>query len=74
MVRKRMKEEGTLLGETKRLLNESPRTHAEIFMSTGLSPQWLSQLQSGKTRDPSVNKVQRLYEYLREQPLSVFVD
>jgi hypothetical protein len=40
-------------------------------MSTGLKPNWLSKLAQGRLPDPSVNKVQKLYEHLTAKPLEV---
>ena len=35
-----------------------------IYNATGLSFYWLRKFQAGEIKDPSVNRVQRLYEYL----------
>lgn len=35
----------------------------------GHSIKWLSELSNGRMKDPSVNKIQALYEYLSGKPL-----
>lgn len=64
-------ETGTLLIRTKELLATSGKTYLDIHSETGLTPHWLSFLANGKIANPSVNKVQRLYECLRGTKLAV---
>lgn len=64
-------EEQTLLARTRELLQETTTPYLDIYKATGLSPFWLSGLATGKVRDPSVNRVQQLYEFLSGRPLSV---
>ena len=61
--------EGTLLVHTRRALQTSEQTYLEIYNATGLDPNWLSGLVRGKTKNPSVNKVQTLYEHLTGKKL-----
>lgn len=68
---KRPVEAGSLLLATQQLLHDSHRTHEEIFLATGLPMQWLSSLVRGQTPDPSVNRVQKLYEFLSGKELKV---
>lgn len=55
---------GTLLQHTQRLLKDSEQTYSKIFVATGLEPNWLSGIASGRIKDPSVNRIQKLYEHL----------
>lgn len=53
----------SLLEETVKLIK--PREDiATISCNTGLAYDWLVKLKRGSIKDPSVNKIQRLYEYL----------
>lgn len=67
----------SLMEKTHRLLKESelsiPNVHAELRMSgiTSISYYWLRKFSSGQIKDPSVNKVQMLYEFLSGLPLNV---
>jgi hypothetical protein len=67
----------TLMEKTRRLLRESPLSlpdvHAELRMAgiNDISYYWLRKFSSGAFRDPSVNKVQRLYEFLTGTVLTV---
>lgn len=63
--------EGTLLARTRSLLQSTTESYLTIYNATGLNPNWLSLLSMGRMKDPSVNKVQRLYEYLSKKALSV---
>lgn len=64
-------ESGSLLLKTQRLLFDTELTHAEIFLATNIPIHWLTNFARGKTLDPSVNRVQKLYEYLTGKPLKV---
>lgn len=61
----------SLLTKTKELLLDHEGTYFDIYDKTGIQPTWLSALATGRIKNPSVNKVQRLYEHLRGQPLTV---
>lgn len=61
--------EGTLLVHTRRALQSTTATYLDIYKDTGLDPNWLSLMSRGKLRNPSVNKVQKLYEHLTGKPL-----
>ncbi len=63
--------EGSLLARTRELLLSCEQSYLTIYMSTGLKPNWLSKLARGRLPDPSVNKVQKLYEHLTAKPLEV---
>jgi hypothetical protein len=64
-------EEGTLLARTRDLLRNTGESYLAIYKHTGLKPNWLSLLATGAIPDPSVNKVQALYEYLSAKKLPV---
>lgn len=56
--------EGTLLARTRELLQSTQQSYLAIYQATNLNPNWLSALVSKRMTNPSVNKVQALYEYL----------
>lgn len=62
-------EDCALLRETKLLLLKSNRTYLQIYQDTGLDPNWLSSVLKGRTKNPSVNRIQKLYEYLSGRTL-----
>lgn len=62
-------EQSTLLQATVKLLEKSEKRPHEIFAETGLPFHWIQSLMKGKTPNPSVNRVQYLYEYLTNQKL-----
>ena len=63
----------TLLHETLHLLRQRPRsvTYEKIEEATGLKASWLSMLASDDIKDPSVNSIQKLYEFLSGKKLNV---
>ena len=65
------KEAGTLLVRTMELLNECKLSMIKIHVMTDLPYHWLQQLSTNKTTDPSVNRIQYLYEFLTEQAIDV---
>lgn len=50
--------------ETLRLLKERTNTLDCIHKETGLPFYWLRKFAYGEIKDPSVNRVEKLYEYL----------
>ncbi len=56
---------------TLELLRSSPEDTAAVAVATGLSYSWIVTFAADRMRNPSVNKVQRLYEYLTGKPLRV---
>ena len=60
---------GTLMLETQKLLKDQDLL--DIYSKTGISFYWLRKFSSGEFKNPSVNRVQRLYEFLKGQPLFV---
>jgi len=63
--------ECALLRTTRELLKKSEKTTLQIYMDTNLQPGWLDAVRKGTTKNPSVNRIQHLYEYLSQQKLSV---
>jgi hypothetical protein len=61
---------GSLLQKTRAMLSEKKRSsYFKIYDATGLHPNWLSGVATGRIRDPSVNRIQALYEFLKGQAL-----
>lgn len=60
---------GTLMVETQKLLKS--KNLLEVYSSTGISFYWLRKFAAGEFKNPSVNRVQSLYEFLAEKPLFV---
>lgn len=60
---------GTLLETTLRLLRERQNTLPDIAMATTLPFYWLRKVAGGEIADPSVNRIQTLYEYLSGKKL-----
>lgn len=63
--------ERSLLSKTRHLLKATKFSQLEIYQATGLTPFWLTSISTGKVSDPSVNKIQTLYEFLSGKHLSV---
>ena len=45
--------------------------NAQIAKATGLSPSWITDFTKGNIADPSVDRVEILYNYLNNAPLKV---
>jgi len=58
----------SLYEETVRLLN-SRTDIAAIAAATNLQYDWVIKLKRGDIKDPSVNKIQTIYEHLSGKPL-----
>ena len=58
---------GSLMLETQRMLKE--RDLLAVYTATGISFYWLRKFASGEFKNPSVNRVQSLYEFLKGEPL-----
>ena len=61
----------TLLQHTRRLLQVTDQSYLDIYKATGLNPNWLTGIATGRINDPSVNRVQALYEHLKGKALTV---
>lgn len=53
------------------LLETNTITHLEIYKATDISPNWLWQFATGCISDPSVNRIEVLYNFLNGTPLEV---
>lgn len=62
---------GTLYARTLELLKNSDKPLPLIYKETDLPFYWLRKLSQGEIKDPSVNRVQKLYEYLSGSTLEV---
>lgn len=64
-------QEGSLMKKTRELLNADNRDLFEIYAATKISFYWLKKFSKGEFDNPSVNRVQFLYEFLSGNKLSV---
>lgn len=62
---------GTLHARTLALLKQSKVPLPEIYKETDIPYYWLKKFSSDEIKDPSVNRVQRLYEFLAGKQLEV---
>lgn len=62
---------GSLMTRTRELLKTSEQGFLEIYSETGLPFYWLRKFSNGEFRNPSVNRVQFLYEHLTGKPLTI---
>jgi len=60
---------GTLMMTTLKLLHESKESQEAIARGAGVSFYWLRKFAGGAPKDPSVNRVQKVYEYLTKSKL-----
>ena len=60
---------GTLMLETQKMLKDQDLL--TVYSETGISFYWLRKFSSGEFKNPSVNRVQHLYEFLKGKPLFV---
>lgn len=67
----RITQPATLLTRTRALLSNDERGLLTIHKESGLPFYWLKKFSAGEIKDPSVNKVQRLYEFLSRHKLAV---
>lgn len=62
---------GTLLKAALREIKDSKLTVFALHKKTGLPPDWLSQVKRGTIENPSVNRIQFLYERMTGKKLRV---
>lgn len=60
---------GELMKQTIALLNSSTSTVYQVAQDTGIPFHWLLNFGASRYRNPSVNRVQYLYEHLKKQRL-----
>ncbi len=61
----------SLMTETQRLLKQRSRTLLDVANDTGIPFYWLRKFHYGEIDNPSVNRVQKLYEYLAGKKLAL---
>lgn len=66
-----MNQHCTLYVKTLALLHACKKPLPLIYKETDLPFYWLRKLYDGKIENPSVNRIQRLYEYLTGKPLEL---
>jgi hypothetical protein len=71
MPQKKFDAQGTLHKKTFDLVKKDDRSLAELSTDTGLPFYWLQRFSQGAFKNPSVNRVQHLYEKLTGKPLKV---
>ncbi len=54
----------TLLTETKNMLVSTDRTKREIADGAGVGKEWLNKFAQGQIKDPGINRVQAVHDYL----------
>ena len=69
--RKDETEAGSLHQTTLELLKSSEETTFNVAVATGLTYGWIVAFSANKMRNPSVSKVQTLYEYLTGKPIKL---
>ncbi len=57
--------------KTYEMLRQDKRTLLDIHKESGLPFYWLRKFHAGRIPEPSVNKVQALYEFLSNKPLEL---
>lgn len=60
---------GTLHLRTIEMLKASEQSPLQIYAATGITPAWLAAFRQDKMKQPSVNRVQALYEFLTGQKI-----
>lgn len=56
-----------LLNETIELVRSSELTYEVIAKESGVSPRWINYLMSRGRKNPQINHVQRVYDFLISQ-------
>jgi hypothetical protein len=59
--------ESRLLAETRRLLEQRDKSLQVISEETGINVHWLRKFSQGAFDDPGVNRIEHLYDYLRDE-------
>ena len=54
----------SLYDATRKLLRADKRTLVEIAQQSGVGFYWLRKISDGASKEPSVNQMQKLYEFL----------
>lgn len=61
----------SLLLRTRQLLRDDPRSLHDVAVQSQTPFYWLRKFHTGEIKDPGVNRVQRLYEFLTASTLTV---
>jgi hypothetical protein len=61
----------SLYQETLKLLKDNNESLLDIHKEANLPYFWLKKFKAGEIKDPSVNRVQSLYEYLTGKKLKI---
>jgi hypothetical protein len=61
----------TLLEKTVHLLKTRKVSCNQIFLDTKLPPNWIWCVEIGRIKAPSVQRIQKLYEYLSGKKLKI---
>lgn len=64
-------EPGKLMKKVQDLLKNDPRSIPEIYKQSGIPFYWLRKFADGAYQNPSVNRIERLYEFLTGKSLEV---
>lgn len=59
----------TFMQATIDLIEKDGRTDLELYRATGIPHHWIANLRKGNCLNPSVNRVQYLFEYLSGRKL-----
>lgn len=62
---------GTLMLRTRELLHDDNRDLLKIHKDTKIPFYWIRAFSAGQFNNPSVNRVQKLYEHLTSKPLQL---
>lgn len=62
---------GSLLIAARTFITEDKRDLLTLHKATGLPFYWLRDFQRGRTKNPSVNRVQRLIEFYQQRPIVI---
>ena len=69
--KKRFDSPGKLMIKTHQLLKADGRSIADISIDTGITFFWLQRFSAGSMKNPSVNRIEYLYEHLSKKSLNV---
>ena len=64
-------ETGALMAKVQAMLKEDERTLLKVFEDTQIPYYWLRTFAAGGYKNPSVNRIEKLYEYLAGKNLRI---
>lgn len=62
---------GALMATVQKMLKDDARPLLQVFEDTKIPYYWLRTFSSGGYKNPSVNRIEKLYEYLSGKNLGV---